>query len=665
MKRVLISSLPKAGFGGNFGSGNIKAMFLPTTKTSPNISVNHMLKPVEEGNVEAEKGEQVVTDMNADGLPENYRVGGDRHYDGGTDLNLPGNSFVFSRDKAMRITDENILKMFGMGKNKKGYTPADIAKKYDLNNYKKILLNNDTDDLQRETAELMIANYNEKLGKLALVQESIKGFPDGIPPIAMPYIQTSKFNPEDIFAPQGDEASTDANVAQYGKNIVPEMYPAAMKFGGTSNRKAVQIVSLPKAQMGKSVYDEEFLKKLLDLRKNNNASLALPKYLQDVNALKENISVPGKQKGTGNNIYGKMNWSSPEMMNDFKTRNAWYLKQNPNFDPAKKTDVLDFQKKYNERASGLGLGNYLQEDSKFGQYTYSVPNLDMPEGTTTPAATGNGTSDNFVAGPVDVNHLNMAAKDPENAPYWLQDIIKTAGAFSDLSRIKKYLPWMAPTNAYLTDPTFYDPTRELSANEEQANLASQTAGTFAGPQSLNARLSEIEGQSLRGAADILGKYNNLNVGVANQFEMNNKQILTNAAMKKSADTMDLYDKTVLANQSFDNARMAARTNLRESFMNALTNRGKTQALNSVSSQYKVDPTSGGLVKFNKGKPLTGETHQKALEDKFNELMANPTLAQHPEIAYKMALQTIGAAPDNSGMDAAFLRDYNNVVSPTQ
>ncbi len=668
LRKVLISSLPKADFGGSFGSGNIKALFLPMTKTTPNLSVNTTLKETdsENANVEAELGEQVVTDMNGDGLPEKYRVGGNRHYNGGTDLNLPGNSFVFSRDKAMRITDEHILEMFGMGKNKKGYTPADIAKKYNINHFKKILLDDDTDKMQKETAELMIANYNEKLGKLALVQESLKGFPDGIPAIALPYIQTAGFDPASIFETQGMEDVPDADVARYGKNIVPEMYPAKMKFGGPKmyhggHKKAVMITGLPKAQAGKTIYDEAFLKKLLEMRKNNNASLALPKYLQDAQSLKDASNVPGTQKGKGNNVYGKMDWSSPEMMTDFKERNAWYFKEKPDFNPSKKEDVLDFQKKYNTRAQQMGLGNYLDEDSKFGQYTYSVPNLDVPEGTpAVPAGTGN--SEVFKAGPVDVQHLAAANTDPESAPYWLQDIVKSAGAFSDLTRIKKNMPWMAPTNTYLTDPTFYDPTRELAANEEQSNMASQTAAMFSGPQSLNARLSEIEGRALSNAADILGKYNNMNVNVANQFEMNNKQILNTAAMKKAADTTDLYDKTILANQNFDNARMMARTNLRDSLVNAITNRGKTQALNSTFSQYKVDPTTGGLVSFTKGKQLTGSNPQKAIEDKFNELMSNPTLAQHPEIAYKMALQSMGMQ-DETAMNAAFMRNYNNVVTP--
>lgn len=648
MRKVQITSLPK-----NAGSTDSSNIFFPNLKNDSvkSVEVNHTLKPVEwdESNTEAELGEQVVTDMNGDGLPENYRIGGNRHYDGGTPLKLPNNSFVFSRDNKMKIKDENILKMFGMSKPS---TPADIAKKYDLNTFRKVLADNDSDHIQIKTAESMIANYNEKLGKLALVQESMKGFPDGIPPISIPYFETSGFNPADIFSMNGPDNMSNPDMARYGKNIIPEMYPAPMKFGGWT---------LPKAQAGKSIYDEDFLTKLLALRKNSDASVALPKYLRDASNLKEVSNVPGVQKGLGKgNVYGKMDWASPEMMADFKARNAWYLKQNPDFNPNKKSDVLDFQKKYNQRTNELGLGSYLKEDSKFGQYTFSTPNLDIPEGKTTLAAAINKPVDEKLS-PVNVNHLADQVSNSEDAPYWLQDIIKTAGAFGDLTKIKKYLPWQAATDTYLTDPTFYDPTRELAANAEESAIGADAAGMFGGAQSLNARLSQIQGQGLKAAADILGKYNNLNVGVANEFEMANKSVLNQSAQRSANNATNLYDKTVIANQNFDNARAMARGNVRQSIIDAITNRGKTQALNSMFPQYKVDPSTGGIVSFTKGKGLKPSNDQTALEDKFNELLKNPHLSSNPELAYKIALKSLGSSED-SGMNMAFMKDYNNQLS---
>ncbi len=205
--------------------------------SQPDIKVNRTLKPVdrEHSNMEIEKSEYVVTNTADTGLPETYIAGGKRHSEGGTPVNLPADSFIFSRDNKMKIRDEDILKMFGKTGNK-AMTPADLAKQYDINKYRQILADSNSDKLQVETAELMIANYNEKLGKLALVQESLKGFPDSIPKIAMPYLEASKFDPANITDPTGDTMPGNMDQAKYGAQVpIPEMYPALYQMGGMAN----------------------------------------------------------------------------------------------------------------------------------------------------------------------------------------------------------------------------------------------------------------------------------------------------------------------------------------------------------------------------------------------------------------------------------------------
>lgn len=231
MKRpVRIVRQPKAqsGFeikmnpGMGFNANQLSWPVMAGEFSAPDVEVNNTLKPTDwdQANLEAEKGETVVTNLNYDGIPEHYTIGGKRHYEGGTPLNLPPNSFIFSRDRSMRIKDEEILKMFNMTPTKKGYTPADIAKQYNINKYRKILADPNSEDLQRKTAEMMITNYNLKLGKLALVQESLKGFPQGLPMISMPYLQTMNINPEEFAQTQSQPDQTgEEDQARYGKQI--------------------------------------------------------------------------------------------------------------------------------------------------------------------------------------------------------------------------------------------------------------------------------------------------------------------------------------------------------------------------------------------------------------------------------------------------------------
>ena len=187
----------------------------------PEIKLNRTLKPTtkENATLEAEVEETIVTNYYGDGIPEFYKISGKRHYKGGTYLNAPENSFIFSRDKSMKIDDPELLKMFGKSGNKKSYTPAELSKSYDLNKYKEILLDPSSTKREKDTAEQMIKNYNLKLGALALVQESIKGFDGGIPKIAMPYLESVGIDPTQFVNPEMGPTPEQMQTAMYGKEI--------------------------------------------------------------------------------------------------------------------------------------------------------------------------------------------------------------------------------------------------------------------------------------------------------------------------------------------------------------------------------------------------------------------------------------------------------------
>ena len=189
------------------------------------------------------------------------------------------------------------------------------------------------------------------------------------------------------------------------------------------------------------------------------------------------------------------------------------------------------------------------------------------------------------------------------AETWLQDTIKTTGAISDLMGVKKYMPWAAPVNLEKPKPTFLDPTRELAANAEQANIQTAGMAQFAGPQALSARSSSIQGQASKNAADILGKYNNANVNIANQFETGNANIQNQENTINQGIKSRLYDQTTMANQQYDNSKRALRGNLRNQYANSITNKWKTDALNQMFPQYATSAASGGKMSFTQAKKI--------------------------------------------------------------
>ena len=300
MRKVRIKKLPVARGGAQVPYGN--QTFSANTLndySDPKTEVNRTLQPVKKGeaaNIEAEKGEVAVTNYNGsdtgqgltstpsfgDGIPETYIIGGKRHAQGGTALDIPEGSFIFSDykkgkdgERGMKISNEGALEMFGM---KGPSTPADIAKKYNLNDYKKRLLSGDTDQYDKTTSELMINNYMHKLGGLALIQEAHKGFPNGVPDIAMPYLQTNNIDPQ-MFMPQEEQGQQQ----QMPEQGMPEQ-PMA-RYG----------MDIPRAQLGNLP-----IKKIINTAKNlvpSNLPLAafpvawataLAKYIKTKNGFDEN-----------------------------------------------------------------------------------------------------------------------------------------------------------------------------------------------------------------------------------------------------------------------------------------------------------------------------------------------------------------------------------------
>lgn len=255
MRKVKIRRLPTKAQGGQSGADQGLRRFTQDKKqnskglnqfAAPDFGVNKTISdvPKEEATLEVEHNEFIVA-PGMGGIPESYIAKGNRHAQGGINVNLAEGAFVFSDhktgkkgEKGMKIKDKDILAVFGMsvpnkGKNK-GYTPAEIAKKFELNDYKGMLLDPSSDRFERETAELMIANNNLKLGLAGLVQESMKGFPQGIPEISMPVIEHLQMNPEE-FMPQ-QESQEQPMQAQYGAGVIGDPSQYSYQNGGMARR---------------------------------------------------------------------------------------------------------------------------------------------------------------------------------------------------------------------------------------------------------------------------------------------------------------------------------------------------------------------------------------------------------------------------------------------
>jgi hypothetical protein len=186
----------------------------------PKVTLSKVLGPVNRkmANVEAEKGETVVTNMSRglNNIYEMYAIGGKKHSQGGTPLNLPtdsdkesdGTSFIFSDNKKMIVKDPAILDYFGVD-TKKPKTFADISKSWldAINTSKQILIDDTADKISKKSAQMSMDNAAFKIAALKLLQESRKGFKDGVPNGLSPFFDKLQIDPNEMFAMNQQDAS--------------------------------------------------------------------------------------------------------------------------------------------------------------------------------------------------------------------------------------------------------------------------------------------------------------------------------------------------------------------------------------------------------------------------------------------------------------------------
>ena len=199
--------------GGNFVTGDQVDYGLVTTydnngngETDRNVRYSLGAVPREFANIEAEGGETVLTDLNNNGTFGLYDIKGKRHSQGGVPMYLPDQSFIFSDTKALKMKP-NELAEFGI-ESKKHMTPAKVSKNFQLNEFISAAGDPDSDFITEKSAELMLDKNMMSLSKLAFGQEVKKGFEEGVPLAAFPYIQSMGEDPMNF------AAMIDAQIAQ-------------------------------------------------------------------------------------------------------------------------------------------------------------------------------------------------------------------------------------------------------------------------------------------------------------------------------------------------------------------------------------------------------------------------------------------------------------------
>jgi hypothetical protein len=584
---------------------------------TPNISyenayeVTDTLKPVprDEANVEAEKGETVFGDLDGDGGLEHMKIGGKRHHEGGTPLNLPTGAFIYSDTQKMSIKDEEVLAYFSLKPKKGGYTPAEIAKRYDINKYKAMLEDPEADDLKKATAQQMITAYNKKLAYLALIQESMKGFPQGIPEVAKEILgiemdEERMSSEEEI--PQ-EQMSSQEQPEEF-ENQQGQTESAIFRYGGEE---------LPKAQDGITNINRPYSKRAsnrgtrLDYDPVGYSQYANDEYWNSQAAYdtkwKPYVQSSLSDSSRRDQIINNLRTAANDSNNPNKRAISYHLgRALSSSDPS---------------AYLLNIGT----DNEIGPFHQALRNAMQ---ITTPTTQAPVPSTLSVTGYIcDANGVPKAQTFASNdemkkAGAVSSDQIDTLPCFKSDSKIPEGKTTTVPFRPLKPDvlnrmaaglfppknyqipimkPAFtpervklYDPRQALAENQSLYNTTMGALGSMGDVRTLNSMAGGLQGKALASAASILGDYQDKNVGVVNQALARNAE----AQRQYDKEAADLATQTGFVNRDtdvFNRNQWRQYTKGIRAADTALWNNAVKMGLINATNKYNIDPWTGQVT----------------------------------------------------------------------
>ena len=192
---------------------------------------------------------------------------------------------------------------------------------------------------------------------------------------------------------------------------------------------------------------------------------------------------------------------------------------------------------------------------------------------------------------------------PPEYDFFTQDLIKM-GALG--MRNREFLPPFQPqVEIPNVKYVLEEPTRQLADVNEQLNIASNAFGTFGGPQSLNSRIAQAQGNALKANANTFAQVHGRNIGTINQGLMANAQLQARAQAEQRDRSVNEYDATNLTIQNYVDEKNLDREQMADLSANAYTNAANAYNLSSIFDQYNIDPSRAGLINFTNPRMLEG------------------------------------------------------------
>ena len=496
----------------------------PSIEKDPKVNTTIKKNPYR-SNVEIEGGEVVLQpDLSA-----LFKAKGKRHAQGGMDVLLKPDSFVFSDYKELEI-DEDEAEDFEL---KEGGTPAKTLKKnVDIKHYNTLIQNIDNpykDDLAKKSSARMLEKYIKMLGNIAYLQENKKGFPQGLPDFS---IGTAPIENEEL------ENQIDEN-KQY------------MKAGGT--------IKNPYAKVGLTVdFDCPCG------RKPDGTCLPCPdakSWDPYINSAKQVEKAP---EGS-TNVFSNQSVS----LYQIPTKNAYdpgkmgtFGKPTGNLTPQ---DVLANPQKYKTFHSWMkGAPKDVLEKAAIDyvrgnrnmRYNYTDEFFKVPVIPQQTALPSPSTGTNPAAPPPpSVENQEYTPQGLKRADWQFTPWQKLSQAYNwgQYAGVQRYMPFRSRYNATYVDPALVNPEQAIGDMKGMTNQQLASLSTLS-PILRNAQAAGSFGQLLGQIGSVRSQYDNQNAQILNQARMYNNQVKNNESLVNMGNDQQYYTQAIEGRKNFDNMR---------------------------------------------------------------------------------------------------------------
>jgi hypothetical protein len=518
----------------------------------------------DEANVEAEKDELVMKpDMS--GL---YKIKGKTHKQGGTHLNLDEGSFIFSNDPDLAI-DKEEAEIFDFEEPKsnkpKDNTPAKVLerevnpKKY--NTHVNRLSSKDEDKISKITSALMLEKHQQKIGRVAYLQEAKKAA--AIPSFAM--------GSAPIQNPAMD--NYEAREAMYAQKGGPVPYP-----GGNTLRGRITPTG------ANNQYDFP----VGDPRENNIKALA------DA-WLKVGVDIRGKSAADAQGMM--YDWALKNNPGILQTMWSDYgmtskgIKEGLNTDDLSPESLKRMRSGFTDNMFGVrqftpqkALKPSIPNAQVVNQAPFTIPNPPFPQA---PEQAQPNES---------IPSLGYEIKGKLTNP----QLAHLAAMGLNAMSVKKYYPKREQVDLPEVNLDTINEQPYINDINNQSFQAYQAAAS-GDPRMSRLNASQIYGRGLDAASRIRGSIQNQNTQIQNQENLTNLQQRTSQVMANTQFDDRYFDQVQATRENFDRERRYA-------------NNAVLSQLNQYQSQ--ADALAWGLASVNKyGRrlvtdPKTGKKYYK-------------------------------------------------------